>query len=236
MLASLATPLVLSVHSVVSFDFAVSIMPGWHTTIFPPYFVAGAIFSGFAMVTTLIIPTRKLFHLEEIITKRHLENMAKIMLATGMMVGLAYSTEFFVAWYSGNQFEAFTFLNRAFGPYAWAYWTMVTCNVVVPQVFWFRKLRNNTLILWIASVLINVGMWFERFVIVVSSLSRDYLPTSWGYYRPTDRRRPDLRRQLRAVLHAVPVVHPLPAADRHGGGQGCDAAGPPRPSGSPRPR
>jgi molybdopterin-containing oxidoreductase family membrane subunit len=185
LLASLATPLVLSVHSVVSFDFAVSIMPGWHTTIFPPYFVAGAIFSGFAMVVTLIIPTRRLFHLEEIITKRHLENMAKIMLATGMMVGLAYSTEFFIAWYSGNQFEAFTFLNRAFGPYAWAYWTMVTCNVVVPQVFWFRKLRNNTLILWIASVLINVGMWFERFVIVVSSLSRDYLPTSWGYYRPT---------------------------------------------------
>jgi molybdopterin-containing oxidoreductase family membrane subunit len=185
LLASLATPLVLSVHSVVSFDFAVSIMPGWHTTIFPPYFVAGAIFSGFAMVVTLIIPTRKLVHIEEIITKRHLENMAKIMLATGMMVGLAYSTEFFIAWYSGNQFEAFTFLNRAFGPYAWAYWTMVTCNVVVPQIFWFRKLRNNTLILWIASVLINVGMWFERFVIVVSSLSRDYLPTSWGYYRPT---------------------------------------------------
>jgi len=185
LLASLATPLVLSVHSVVSFDFAVSIMPGWHTTIFPPYFVAGAIFSGFAMVVTLVIPTRKLFHLEEIITKRHLENMAKIMLATGMMVGLAYSTEFFMAWYSGNQYEAFTFLNRAFGPYAWAYWTMVTCNVVVPQIFWFRKLRNNTLILWIASVLINVGMWFERFVIVVSSLSRDFVPTSWGYYRPT---------------------------------------------------
>jgi molybdopterin-containing oxidoreductase family membrane subunit len=185
LLAALATPLVLSVHSVVSFDFAVSIMPGWHTTIFPPYFVAGAIFSGFAMVVTLIIPTRKLFHLEEIITARHLENMAKIMLATGMMVGLAYSTEFFIAWYSGNQYEAFTFLNRAFGPYAWAYWTMVTCNVVVPQLFWFRKLRNNVLLLWIASVLINVGMWFERFVIVVSSLSRDYLPTSWGYYRPT---------------------------------------------------
>jgi molybdopterin-containing oxidoreductase family membrane subunit len=185
LLAALATPLVLSVHSVVSFDFAVSIMPGWHTTIFPPYFVAGAIFSGFAMVVTLIIPTRKLFHLEEIITARHLENMAKIMLATGMMVGLAYSTEFFIAWYSGNKYEAFTFLNRAFGPYAWAYWTMVTCNVLVPQLFWFRKLRNNVLLLWIASVLINVGMWFERFVIVVTSLSRDYLPTSWGYYRPT---------------------------------------------------
>jgi molybdopterin-containing oxidoreductase family membrane subunit len=185
LLASLATPLVLSVHSVVSFDFAVSIMPGWHTTIFPPYFVAGAIFSGFAMVVTLIIPTRKFFGLEEIITARHLENMAKIMLATGMMVGLAYSTEFFIAWYSGNTYEAFTFLNRAFGPYAWAYWTMVTCNVLVPQIFWVRKLRNNTLVLWVASILINVGMWFERFVIVVSSLSRDYLPTSWGYYRPT---------------------------------------------------
>jgi molybdopterin-containing oxidoreductase family membrane subunit len=185
LLAALATPLVLSVHSVVSFDFAVSIMPGWHTTIFPPYFVAGAIFSGFAMVVTLIIPTRKIFGLEEIITARHLENMSKIMLATGMMVGLAYSTEFFIAWYSGNTYEAFTFLNRAFGPYAWAYWTMVTCNVVVPQIFWSRKLRNNVVVLWIASVLINVGMWFERFVIVVSSLSRDYLPTSWGYYRPT---------------------------------------------------
>ncbi len=185
LLAALATPLVLSVHSVVSFDFAVSIMPGWHTTIFPPYFVAGAIFSGFAMVVTLIIPTRKLFGLEEVITARHLENMAKIMLATGMMVGFAYATEFFIAWYSGNPYEAFTFLNRAFGPYAWAYWTMVTCNVLVPQVFWSRRLRNNVLLLWIASVLINVGMWFERFVIVVSSLSRDYLPTSWGYYRPT---------------------------------------------------
>ena len=185
LLASLATPLVLSVHSVVSFDFAVSIMPGWHTTIFPPYFVAGAIFSGFAMVVTLIIPTRKFFGLEEIITARHLENMAKIMLATSMMVGLAYSTEFFVAWYSGNTYEAFTFLNRAFGPYAWAYWTMVTCNVLVPQIFWIRKFRNKTLVLWVASILINVGMWFERFVIVVSSLSRDYLPTSWGYYKPT---------------------------------------------------
>jgi Ni/Fe-hydrogenase subunit HybB-like protein len=185
LLASLATPLVLSVHSVVSFDFAVAIMPGWHTTIFPPYFVAGAIFSGFAMVVTLIIPTRKLFHLEEIITKRHLENMAKIMLATGMMVGLAYSTEFFMAWYSGNQYEAFTFLNRAFGPYAWAYWIMVSCNVLVPQLFWFKRLRTNVVVLWVASILINVGMWFERFVIVVSSLSRDYLPSSWDYYKPT---------------------------------------------------
>jgi len=185
LLAALATPLVLSVHSVVSFDFAVSMIPGWHTTIFPPYFVAGAIFSGFAMVVTLIIPSRSFFGLEEIITLRHLENMAKIMLATGMMVGLAYSTEFFIAWYSGNPYEGFTFLNRAFGPYAWAYWIMVTCNVVVPQLFWKKSLRTNVWVLWIASVLINVGMWFERFVIVVTSLSRDFLPSSWGYYTPT---------------------------------------------------
>ena len=185
LLAALATPLVLSVHSVVSFDFAVSIIPGWHTTIFPPYFVAGAIFSGFAMVVTLAIPVRHLFKLHRIITDRHLENMAKVMLATGMMVGLAYSTEFFIAWYSGNPYEAFTFLNRAFGPYAWAYWIMVTCNVVVPQLFWSKRLRTNALVLWGASILINVGMWFERFVIVVSSLSRDFLPSSWGYYKPT---------------------------------------------------
>jgi molybdopterin-containing oxidoreductase family membrane subunit len=185
LLAALATPLVLSVHSVVSFDFAVSIIPGWHTTIFPPYFVAGAIFSGFAMVVTLVIPTRHFFKLGEIITLRHLENMSKIMLATGMMVGLAYSTEFFIAWYSGNAYESFTFLNRAFGPYAWAYWIMVTCNVVVPQIFWSKRMRTNLVVMWVASILINVGMWFERFVIVVSSLNRDYLPTSWGYYKPT---------------------------------------------------
>ena len=151
LLAALATPLVLSVHSVV----------------------------------TLIIPARQFFGLKEIITLRHLENMAKIILATGSMVGFAYSTEFFIAWYSGNPYEGFTFLNRAFGPYAWAYWIMVTCNVVVPQLFWFRKLRKNLLVLWVAAVLVNVGMWFERFVIVVSSLSRDFLPSSWGYYKPT---------------------------------------------------
>ncbi len=185
LLAALATPLVLSVHSVVSFDFAVAQLPGWHSTIFPPYFVAGAIFSGFAMVVTLAIPARQFFGLKQIITLRHLENMAKVMLATGSMVGLAYSTEFFIAWYSGNPYEGFTFLNRAFGPYAWAYWIMVTCNVVVPQVFWIKKLRTNVAVLWVASVLINVGMWFERFVIVVSALSRDYLPSSWGYYKPS---------------------------------------------------
>ncbi len=185
LLAALATPLVLSVHSVVSFDFAVSVIPGWHTTIFPPYFVAGAIFSGFAMVVTLMIPVRYFYGLQEIITARHLENMAKIMLATGMMVGLAYSTEFFMAWYSGNAYEGFTFVNRAFGPYAWAYWIMVTCNVLVPQIFWVKRLRSNLVVLWVASILINVGMWFERFVIIVSSLSRDYLPSSWGYFTPT---------------------------------------------------
>ena len=185
LLAALATPLVLSVHSVVSFDFAVSIVPGWHTTIFPPYFVAGAIFSGFAMVVTLIIPARQLFGLKEIVTMRHLENMAKIMLATGSMVGFAYATEFFIAWYSGVVYEGFAFINRAFGPYAWAYWIMVSCNVFFPQLFWFKKVRTNLWSLMILSILVNVGMWFERFVIVVTSLSRDFIPSSWSYYIPT---------------------------------------------------
>lgn len=184
-LAALATPLVLSVHSVVSFDFAVAQLPGWHTTIFPPYFVAGAIFSGFAMVLSLMIPARQYFGLREIISLRHIENMTKIILVTGSMVGYAYLIEFFIAWYSGNRYEAFAFINRAFGPYAWAYWTMITCNVVVPQFFWFKQIRTNLLITFILSILINVGMWFERFVIVVSSLSRDFLPSSWGYYSPT---------------------------------------------------
>ncbi|NUN94766.1 MAG: polysulfide reductase NrfD [Candidatus Omnitrophica bacterium] len=184
-LAALATPLVLSVHSIVSFDFAVSILPGWHTTIFPPYFVAGAIFSGFAMVMTLAIPARAMFNLKHIITLRHLENMNKIMLVTGMMVGYAYSIEFFIAWYSGNPAEAFAFINRAFGPYAWAYWTMVSCNVLSPQVFWFKWCRTSIPVMFVISILINIGMWFERFVIVASSLSRDFLPSSWGYYIPT---------------------------------------------------
>jgi Ni/Fe-hydrogenase subunit HybB-like protein len=185
LLAALATPLVLSVHSVVSFDFATSQVPGWHTTIFPPYFVAGAIFSGFAMVLTLLIPSRQLFGLKEIITMRHLENMAKILMATGMMVGFGYMTEFFIAWYSGSPPERFTFLNRALGPYSWAYWTMITCNVLVPQVFWSKKARTSLAVLLVVSILVNVGMWFERFVIIVTSLSRDYLPSSWGHYRPT---------------------------------------------------
>lgn len=183
-LAGVSTPLVLSVHSVVSTDFSVSIVPGWHTTIFPPYFVAGAIFSGFAMVMTLAVPMRKWFKLEHIITLTHLEKIAKIMLLTGMLVGYAYSCEFFISWYSGNVYERFTFINRAFGPYAWAYWTMISCNVIIPQLFWFPRLRRHIPTMFVASLLVNVGMWFERFVIVMS-LSRDYMPSSWGYYSPT---------------------------------------------------
>jgi molybdopterin-containing oxidoreductase family membrane subunit len=185
LLAALSTPLVLSVHSIVSFDFAVSILPGWHTTIFPPYFVAGAIFSGFAMVMTLLVIARKVFHLEDYITIYHLENMNKIMLLTGMMVGYAYILEFFIAWYSGNLYERFTFINRATGPFAFAYWTMMSCNVIIPQIFWIRSWRRNIAVMFIASLLINVGMWFERFVIIVTTLHRDFLPSSWGSYRPT---------------------------------------------------
>ena len=185
LLAAFAAPLVLSVHTVVSFDFAVSQVAGWHTTIFPPYFVAGAIFSGFAMVLTLLVPFRKIYALENLITLRHLDNMNKIILATGSLVGLAYATEFFMAWYSQNQYEYFTFFNRAFGPYWWAYWTMVTCNVISPQLFWFRKLRTSPLAMFFISIFVNIGMWFERFVITVTSLSRDFLPSSWGYFRPT---------------------------------------------------
>ncbi|MEY4565959.1 MAG: hypothetical protein RLY14_929 [Planctomycetota bacterium] len=185
LLAALAAPLVLSVHTVVSFDFAVSQLPGWHTTIFPPYFVAGAIFSGFAMVVTLLVPVRAIFQIEHLITLRHLENMNKIILATGSLVGLAYGTEFFMAWYSMNSNESYTFMNRAFGPYWWAYWTMVTCNVISPQLFWFKKLRTSPFWMVVISIFVNIGMWFERFVITVTSLSRDFLPSSWGYFRPT---------------------------------------------------
>lgn len=184
-LAALSTPLVLSVHSVVSFDFATSQLPGWHTTIFPPYFVAGAIFSGFAMVVTLLVPARTLFGLKHLITMRHLENMNKIILLTGCMVGFAYGTEFFVAWYSGNPFEGFTFLARARAHYAWAYWTMIFCNVVAPQLFWFKSLRTSIPVMIGVSILVNIGMWFERFVIIVTSLSADFLPSSWDYYSPT---------------------------------------------------
>jgi len=185
LLAALATPLVLSVHSVVSFDFAVSQVPGWHTTIFPPYFVAGAIFSGFAMVVTLAVPARAYFGLKDLITPRHLENMTKVILATSCMVGYAYGVELFTAWYSQNPNEAFLFLaNRPFGPYAPAYWTMVCCNVLIPQIFWFRKCRTTPWIMVIIAILVNLGMWMERFVIMMS-LTRDYLPSSWGSFMPT---------------------------------------------------
>ncbi|MBK8981908.1 MAG: polysulfide reductase NrfD [Ignavibacteria bacterium] len=184
-LAGISTPLVLSVHSIVSFDFAVSVIPGWHTTIFPPYFVAGAIFSGFGMVSTVLIIVRKVFNLQHIITIYHLETMNKILLATGMMVGYAYGMEFFIAWYSGNTFEQFVFINRAFGPYAWSYWIMVSCNVIFPQLFWFKKIRRSIPITLVLVLLVNVGMWFERFVIIVTSLHRDFLPSSWAMFTPT---------------------------------------------------
>jgi len=183
--AGLATPLVLSVHTVVSFDFAVAVIPGWHTTIFPPYFVAGAIFSGFAMVVTCLLFLRKVFHIEHIITMNHLDNMNKIILVTSMMVGYGYIMEYFMAWYSGSHFEQFVFINRAFGPYAWAYWTMISCNVLLPQLFWFRKIRRTIPVMLIIVIFVNVGMWFERFVIIVTSLHRDFLPSSWRMYTPT---------------------------------------------------
>jgi molybdopterin-containing oxidoreductase family membrane subunit len=185
LLAALATPLVLSVHSVVSFDFATSVLPGWHATIFPPYFVAGAIFGGFAMVLVLAIPCRQWLGMKDLITPRHLDNMCKILLATGMMVGYSYAMEFFISWYSGNPVEGFVFINRAFGPYAWAYWIMVTCNVATPQVFWSKRVRSSPWIIFGVAFCVNIGMWFERFVIIVTSLHRDFLPSSWGVYVPT---------------------------------------------------
>jgi Ni/Fe-hydrogenase subunit HybB-like protein len=184
-LAGVSTPLVLSVHSIVSFDFAVSVLPGWHTTIFPPYFVAGAIFSGFAMVLTLMILARSAFKIEGLVTTRHLENMCKVIIATGTMVGYAYGMEFFISWYSGNPYEGFTFKNRAFGPYAWAYWTMISCNVISPQLFWFKRIRTSPLAIFLLSIVVNIGMWFERFVIIVTSLHRDYIPSSWSYFTPS---------------------------------------------------
>ena len=185
LLAALATPLVLSVHSIVSFDFAVAQLPGWHTTIFPPYFVAGAVFSGFAMVVTLMIIARQLFGLKHLMTLHHLECMNKIILVTGSIVGYAYGMEFFMAWYSGSEYEAFAFVNRAFGPYSWAYWTMISCNVIFPQLFWFKAIRRSIPLMFIICIIVNIGMWFERFVITVTSLHRDFLPSSWGYYKPT---------------------------------------------------
>jgi molybdopterin-containing oxidoreductase family membrane subunit len=185
LLAGLATPLVLSVHTIVSFDFAVSVIPGWHTTIFPPYFVAGAIFSGFAMVMTLMLIARKLYKLEDIMTLDHIEKVNMVILVTGNMVGFAYIMEFFIAWYSGVTYEKAAFINRAMGPYAWAYWTMFLCNVISPQFFWSKKMRRSLTASFILSIIVNIGMWFERFVITVTSLAQDFLPSSWGYYSPT---------------------------------------------------
>ena len=184
-LAGLSTPLVLSVHTIVSFDFAVSLVPGWHTTIFPPYFVAGAVFSGFAMVVTLMVIARKVYNLEHLITLRHLDNMNKIILATGSIVSYAYAVEFFTAFFSGNPYERFVFMNRIMGPYAWAVWTMFTCNVFLPQLFWFRRFRRSIPFMFAVSITVNIGMWFERFNIIVTSLHRDFLPSSWGMFRPT---------------------------------------------------
>jgi Ni/Fe-hydrogenase subunit HybB-like protein len=184
-LAGLATPLVLSVHTIVSFDFATSVIPGWHTTIFPPYFVAGAIFSGFAMVLTLMIVTRKVFKLEDYITIGHIELMNIVIIITGSIVGIAYITEFFIAWYSGVAAEQYAFVNRMFGPYWWAYWSMMTCNVISPQLFWFKKIRTSIAATFILSLVVNIGMWFERFVIIVTSLHRDFLPSSWVMFYPT---------------------------------------------------
>ncbi len=196
-LAAISTPLVLSVHSVVSFDFATSVLPGWHTTIFPPYFVAGAVFSGFALVMTLLLIARTVFQMQDIVTMKHLELMNKFMLATGSLVGYAYAMEFFIAWYSGNPYEWHVFRSNRLaitvgeggvsmaGSYWWAYWAMIFCNVLVPQTFWFKKLRTSIPWMFAASILINIGMWFERFVIIATSLHRDFLPSSWGYFSPT---------------------------------------------------
>ncbi|HRK54708.1 MAG TPA: polysulfide reductase NrfD [Cyclobacteriaceae bacterium] len=184
-LAGLSTPLVLSVHTIVSMDFATSVVPGWHTTIFPPYFVAGAIFSGFAMVLTLLLITRKLFKLEDYITIYHVELMNIIIIVTGSIVGIAYITEFFIAWYGQVPAEQYAFINRATGPYWWAYWSMMTCNVISPQLFWIKKIRTSLVATFVLSIIVNIGMWFERFVIIVTSLHRDYLPSSWTMFYPT---------------------------------------------------
>jgi len=185
LLAGLATPLVLSVHTIVSFDFSIGIIPGWHATIFPPYFVAGAIYAGFAMVLFLTIPLRKFYGLESFITMRHMDNMAKVMLATGLIVVYGYTIEAFFGWYSGNPNESYMIWNRMHGPYANYYWTLILCNGITPQLLWIRKVRANLLLLWLISIVVSIGMWLERFVIVVTSLHRDFLPSSWGFYKPT---------------------------------------------------
>ena len=185
LLAGLATPLVVSVHTVISFDFSIGIIPGWHTTIFPPYFVAGAIYSGFAMVVTLAVPIRAAYGLQDFITLRHLQNMAKVMLVTGLIVAYGYGTEAFMAWYSADKYEMFVPVNRATGPYWWTYWALILCNVITPQLLWFKKVRTSVFWLFVLSIIINIGMWLERFVIIVTSLHRDFLPSSWGMFKPT---------------------------------------------------
>ncbi|MGH9681078.1 MAG: NrfD/PsrC family molybdoenzyme membrane anchor subunit, partial [Candidatus Acidiferrales bacterium] len=185
LLAGLSTPLVVSVHTVVSWDFSFGIVPGWHSTIFPPYFVAGAIYQGFAMVLTLMIPVRKLFGLEDFITMRHIDNMGKVMLATGLIVGYGYMTEAFFAYYSGNIYERAMILNRMFGPYAALYWCLIFCNIVTPQFLWFRKTRSKVWLVWSIAMVVNVGMWLERFVIVVTSLNRGFMPSAWRVFYPT---------------------------------------------------
>ena len=185
LLAGLATPLVLSVHSVVSFDFSVALVPGWHSTIFPPYFVAGAIYSGFAMVVNLLIPIRRIYRLESFVTKRHLNNMGIVLLATGWMVAYGYIMEAFMAWYSGEVFERYMMFNRAFGPYGWVFWLLMAMNVAVPQALWSQKVRTRPLLLFLVALSVNIGMWVERFVIVITSLHRDFVPSSWGMYFPT---------------------------------------------------
>ncbi len=185
LLAGIATPLVVSVHTVVSFDFSIGIIPGWHSTIFPPYFVAGAIYGGFAMVLTIAIPLRAIYKLEDFVTLRHLQNMAKILLATGLIVGYGYMIEGFMSWYSGNPYEKFMMWNRLTGPYRPVFWGLMLCNIVTPQFLWFKRVRSSPLVLWIIAVIVNIGMWLERFVIVVTSLHRDFLPSAWGMYYPT---------------------------------------------------
>ena len=184
-LAGIATPLVFSVHSIVSMDFATSVIPGWHTTIFPPYFVSGAVFSGFAMVQTLMLIMRKAYKLEAYIHVKHVEYMNIVIIVTGSIVGVAYLTELFISWYSGVEYESYAFINRFSGPYSVAYWTMMTCNVISPQLFWFKKIRRSLIATFILSIVVNIGMWFERYVIIVTSLHRDYLPSSWGEFYPT---------------------------------------------------
>ncbi len=185
LMAGLATPLVISVHSIVSLDFAIAVIPGWHTTIFPPYFVAGAIYAGFAMVLTLLIPVRRIYKLQDFITARHLENMAKVMLVSGLIVGYGYFMEQYMTWYSASTYEGFMMQNRMFGPYGIYYWSLILCNILVPQLLWIKKIRLSTMWLFIISMFINVGMWLERFIIVVTSLHRDFMPSSWDMYHPT---------------------------------------------------